>query len=696
MKGSLFSDYFLNEGIKNTEDWQRLSEKELNDAYVEARRRFNEFLERKSPDETDTEDGLIIHFLDLLGFQWTRQKPLSRKGRRNIPDFVLFPDEKSKEDFDKEPPNKKPWHKAICILEAKKWKKHLDKGDKTDHRDPRVPSNQILRYLSDAECLSNGRIVWGILTNGEFWRLYYYRASSVAEGFVEFNLSEILSEPDLFDKDKIEKFKLFYLLFRKEAFIPTEWRPHKNFLEIVLEEGKRWGEKLKDDLKDKIFLEVFPGIAQGFLADIKRKGTNIDEDILKQIYDNTLVLLYRLLFIFCAEDRDLLPIRNDRYKNYSLSKIRNEIAKKIDKKETLSETGSFYWDRIKNLFRIINDGDKSLGIPPYNGGLFNPQKHPFLENYSVPDKFLVPAIDKLSRDHTKTPPKMVNYKELSVRQLGSIYEGLLEFKLKIAETHLGVKRVNKREIYYPVKDIKKARVKKGELHLTNDKSERKATGSYYTPEYIVQYIVKNTIEPLISEKIKEFNQHVERLKKLRGPQYTAKWKNKELKNYDPAIAILKLKILDPAMGSGHFLVGTVNYLLDKILETLDKTSEENYFGNEIYRSPLLEKLEEIRKQILDKAQKEGYIIDETKLEDKDLIKRIILKRCIYGVDVNPLAVELAKVSLWLHTFTVGAPLSFLDHHLKCGNSLIGANPEDFDNALKSNILAHDTMDSKLL
>ena len=147
---------------------------------------------------------------------------------------------------------------------------------------------------------------------------------------------------------------------------------------------------------------------------------------------------------------------------------------------------------------------------------------------------------------------------------------------------------------------------------------------------------------------------------------------------DPAESILKLKILDPAMGSGHFLVGAVDYLSDRILEILAETSDKNYFGKEIYRSPLIKKLENIRTRILEKAKKEGYIIDETQLEDKNLIKRIILKRCIYGVDVNPLAVELAKVSLWLHTFTIGAPLSFLDHHLKCGNSLIGANPEDFE------------------
>ena len=707
MKGSLFSNYFLEEGIKATEDWKRYSEEELGNIYSKISEVFKSFSKRKRPDEADTEDGLIRPIIELLGFQWSRQKSPSRKGRQDVPDFVLFPDKKSKEDFDKEPSERKPWDKAICILEGKRWKRNLDKGDKTDPIDSRSPFNQILRYLSVAEPASNGKIVWGILTNGEIWRLYYHKAPSRAEGFIEFNLSEVFEEPSLFDnfQNKKEKFKIFYLFFRKEAFIPTDWRPYNTFLEIALEEGKRWEEKVSENLKEKIFYEVFPNIAKGFLIDAKTKGENIDDTILREIYNNTLVLLYRLLFLFYAEDRDLLPIKSETYKNYSLSKIRDEVAAKIDRGETLSETGSFYWDRIKNLFRIINNGDKSLKIPPYNGGLFDPQKHPFLEKFSVPDKFLVPAIDKLSRDYTVNPPKRINYRDLSVRQLGSIYEGLLEFKLKIAETSLGVRKEKGKEVYYPVDNENKAKVKKGELYLTNDKSERKATGSYYTPDYIVQYIVKNSIEPLIQEKLQEFENWKNLLKtknkgelrklikeldvsfdpklydskgRVKGEKNINAYRNALLSERDPAEAILKLKILDPAMGSGHFLVGAVDYLADRILEILAETSDKNYFGREVYRSPLLDKLEDIRNRILEKAQKEDYIIDETKLEDKNLIKRIILKRCIYGVDVNPLAVELAKVSLWLHTFTTGAPLSFLDHHLKCGNSLIGANPEDFD------------------
>jgi len=706
MKGSLFSNYFLEEGIKTTEDWKRLSDEELQKLYLEIENKYKAFSKRKNPDEADTEDGLICPTLEILGFQWSRQKSPTKKGRQDVPDFVLFPDDKSKEEFDKESPESKPWDKSVCILEGKRWKRALDKGDKTDPIDPHVPSNQILRYLSIVEPASNGKIVWGILTNGELWRLYYHRAPSRAEGFIEFDLSEFFESPNLFNnrEKQLEKFKIFYLLFRKEAFIQTEWRV-KSYLEIALEEGKRWEEKVSENLKEKIFYEVFPNIAKGLIEDAKLKDEIIDEAHLEEIYENTLVILYRLLFLFYAEDRELLPIKINGYKYYSLSKIREEIADIIDRKEALSERGTFFWGRIRNLFKVINEGDQSLGIPPYNGGLFDSQKNPLLDELCVSDKFLVPAIDKLSRDFTTTPPKRINYNDLSVRQLGSIYEGLLEFKLKIAEKDLGIKRENGKEFYYPVESEKEAKIKKGEIYLTNDKAERKATGSYYTPEYIVQYIVKNTLEPLIQEKIKIFEEWEETLKnknknelkklieeyninfdpklydnkgKIIGEKDINAYRNVLLSLKDPAEGILRLKILDPAMGSGHFLVGAVDYLADRILEILAEISEKNYFGKEIYRSPLIYKLEDIRNRIIEKAKKEGFIIDEKRLEDKNLIKRVILKRCIYGVDLNPLAVELAKLSLWLHTFTIGASLSFLDHHLKCGNSLIGASTVDFE------------------
>ena len=141
----------------------------------------------------------------------------------------------------------------------------------------------------------------------------------------------------------------------------------------------------------------------------------------------------------------------------------------------------------------------------------------------------------------------------------------------------------------------------------------------------------------------------------------------ELKPLDPAEQLLDLKVCDPAMGSGHFLVNLVDYLADRVITAMAE-AEATVDG---YISPLTERIDTIRNTIIANAEASGWTIDEDQLDDRHIVRRMVLKRCVYGVDKNPMAVELAKVALWLHTFTVGAPLSFLDHHLRCGDSLFG-------------------------
>ena len=141
-----------------------------------------------------------------------------------------------------------------------------------------------------------------------------------------------------------------------------------------------------------------------------------------------------------------------------------------------------------------------------------------------------------------------------------------------------------------------------------------------------------------------------------------------MKPLDPAEKLLDLKICDPAMGSGHFLVNLVDYLADRVITAMAE-AEAAVDG---YLSPLIGRIDNIRTTIMAKAEACGWTIDEDQLDDRHIVRRMVLKRCVYGVDKNPMAVELAKVALWLHTFTVGAPLSFLDHHLRYGDSLFGS------------------------
>jgi len=385
-KGLLFSEYFLSEGIKSTKDYQDFPTQELELLYKDIAKLYFSFSENVSPDEADTEDLLIRPILKRLGFKYSRQKSPQKKGKSDIPDFVLFSCDKDKKDFDKEPKQKKPWHKGVCILEGKKLGRFLDKGDKTDPLDSSVPSNQILRYLSVVDVASQGKILWGILTNGKQWRLYYHKFVPRSEGYIEFNFDEFFGskQPDLFfskksHSEKLEHFKLFYLLFRKNAFVPTLWRPKKVFLQEANEEGKRWEEQVSEDLKNKVFLEVFLLLAKGFTKDAKSKGQDTSEAFLFEAYQNTLVFLYRLLFLFYAEDRVLLPVLEKKYLNFSLTQIRENIAKKIDQQEIFSESICECYEHLNNLFEIINSGDKSLKLPPYNGGLFNQDIHGFLK-----------------------------------------------------------------------------------------------------------------------------------------------------------------------------------------------------------------------------------------------------------------------------------------------------------------------------
>ena len=176
----------------------------------------------------------------------------------------------------------------------------------------------------------------------------------------------------------------------------------------------------------------------------------------------------------------------------------------------------------------------------------------------------------------------------------------------------------------------------------------------------------------MEERLQAFEETSRQLASERRPKPD---RQAELLPLDPAEAVLDLKVLDPAMGSGHFLVTAVDFLSDYVADLIEYAPAVPEWLDD-YASPLVDRVASIRRDILRRAQESRWVIDEAQLTDQAIIRRMVLKRCIYGVDKNPLTVELAKVSLWLHSFTVGAPLSFLDHHLRCGDSLIGLRVAD--------------------
>ena len=231
---------------------------------------------------------------------------------------------------------------------------------------------------------------------------------------------------------------------------------------------------------------------------------------------------------------------------------------------------------------------------------------------------------------------------MSVQQLGSIYERLLEREPVIGDG--------------------------GRIVIRPNPYARKDSGSFYTPQELVDLIVGRTLKPLVDERLEAFERKSNDLKSDRRPKSE---RRAELSKLDPAEAVLDLKVLDPAMGSGHFLVTAVDYLSDDIAGLVEFAPVVPEWLDGEYESPLVGRIGSIRDDILRRAEESNWILDEAQLTDQAIIRRMVLKRCIYGVDKNPLTAELAKVSLWLHSFTVGAPLSFLDHHLRCGDSLVG-------------------------
>ena len=650
IQGGLFTRDFLLEGVKSEPAWRALTDARLKQARECLNALLAPFARQRVPNEAETEAQLIFPTLEeVLGWpDWLPQQNQSAAGRSDVPDVLLFADAGALARARQEPAWRRFQH-GLCVVESKRWNRPLDRpADARDRRagEDGVPSTQILRYLRRADDITRGALRWGMLTNGRLWRLYWSGAVSVSEDFLEIDLGRIFGlpgcEPDLLDPRGIDvdhALRLFLLLFGRDAFLVSE--QGRTFHAIALEQGRRWEEKVAQDLSRVVFDRVFPVLAAALARHDRVRPAEPDAAWLEQVRQGALILLYRLLFVLFAEDRDLLPDERGPYAAYSLTRIRREVADHRAEGRTASPRAAIYWARLKGIFTAIANGDDELGVPPYNGGLFEPQAAPLLERVELPDAVVAEIVFALSHVEGERGPKYVNYRDLSVQQLGSIYERILEFGLRLDD--------------------------KGAVAVDRDDDERHDSGSYYTPEALVSLIIERAVGPEVARRAQVFSEAVTRLASDRRP---VKARLDELAAADPASALLELKVCDPAMGSGHFLVSLVDWLADRVLAALAEASAQVIWGD--YASPLLTRVAAVRERILGAAQAHGWPVTPEQLDDRHVIRRMILKRVVHGVDKNPFAVELAKVSLWLHTFTVGAPLSFLDHHLRCGDSVVGA------------------------
>ena len=634
-QGSLFAQDFLRESVTRLDDWR-----DIDAAALEASVRdvFARFPVAGSPNESQTEDDLIWPVLAHLG--WTaslRQQNLSAAGRQDVPDGLLFQDDPAKDRANGCTEEWRRYAFGLAVVESKRWGRPLDR--RSDRRgEDTAPSTQMLRYLRRVDDLTTGALRWGILTNGTRWRLYYQGARSVSEQFFELDLAALLDLPGhneglfaLTDAERHHWLKVFVLVFRREAFVAGPTDP-RTFHQRAIEDGRFYEERVAANLSERVFGQIFPGLARAIAA-------AAPEAPLPDVREAALILLYRLLFILYAEDRDLLPVRDTRYDDYGLREnVRGDIGRRKDREDVFSTSAARYWSAFDDLCRAIAHGDASIGLPAYNGGLFDQARTPLLGQIRLDDAVMATVIDALSFEQTPDGRRYINYRDLGVQQLGSIYERLLEHDL-----------VRERD----------------EITIRLNRLARKGSGSYYTSDDLVALIIKETIEPLVRSRIDAF---LARHADLATSALSEDRRIGRLKPLDPAEKLLDLKICDPAMGSGHFLVNLVDYLADRVITAMAE-AEAAVDG---YLSPLIGRIDNIRTTIMAKAEACGWTIDEDQLDDRHIVRRMVLKRCVYGVDKNPMAVELAKVALWLHTFTVGAPLSFLDHHLRYGDSLFGS------------------------
>lgn len=505
---------------------------------------------------------------------------------------------------------------------------------------------------------------WGILTDGSKWRLYSAKSSRPYEDYVELELAKSLGRSDE------KEYGLFESFFHKDSFIPKiEDKPKQKYgnesastlLKCQLDQYRKDSEEALDEYLKKPLLyqidEVLQYLCNGFIFDTPRKGEEYTEEERKEIFENSVKLLYRCLFLFYGEARKLLPSeaeKSDVYEKHSLESLCYKAHKFQWGKRTDTD-GYDLWMQFKGLINAVNEGDPEYGIMGYNGGLFDDTKERFLGKHRLRNDFFSRALYLLSyvepRDRDPDKEYKISYEDLEVRHLGELYENILEYTVLLADADRIRRRTKKGvDIILASETVKQkgdTLIQKGDVYFGESALERKQTGSYYTPEPIVQFLNKKTVVEPLREKFKgEYRSRFEEFLEQANSGYDDITKRGASRSALALIkrfvdeVILEFKVCDPAMGSGHFLVDFANQMAGLIVGILAEIPEVESTTNDITGNP-------------------------------NYWRRLITRFCLYGVDLNPLAVDLAKLSLWLNCFAINHKLTFLDHHLRCGNSLIG-------------------------
>jgi hypothetical protein len=486
--------------------------------------------------------------------------------------------------------------------------------------------------VADREHLS-----WVLLTRASEIRLYAARPDTgvgrrgPSQTFIEANLA--LLPEDLAG--------YLQLLFSADALADG------GSFDGILSSSADFAADLASRLRDRVYREAVPALARAVAA---RLDPEPDEAQLSAAYDQTLNILFRLLFVAYGEDKDLLPYdTNSRYADHSLKRIARRLADDANRSAlAFEDSNADLWEDVVQIWDAVKRGNKGWGVPAYNGGLFStdPDTNPAgaalatlrLTNTEFGPAIaalLIDTIDTGESDETFGP---VDFRSLSVREFGTIYEGLLESELSVAPTDL---TLDNEGTYVPATARQKVEVPAGTVYLHNRSGARKSTGSYFTKPFVVEHLLDHALEPALADHLARIKAYLDA-----GDDAAA------------AAQFFDFRCADIAMGSGHFLVAAV----DRIEARLSAFLALNPIP------AVTAELEQLRTTALDAL---GDLADGVEIETTSLLRRQVGRRCIYGVDRNDIAVELARLAIWIHTFVPGLPLSFLDHNLIAGDSLIG-------------------------
>ena len=497
------------------------------------------------------------------------------------------------------------------------------------YRDP-----SQLGGLTENEALPEGLVLadceqygtqWGILEAAGRYRLFQRRppVGPATGQYLEIDTSELGQED-----------RLYLGLFAPDSLRERGW------LTEWVSEAKDFGDELRKGLEDRLVRIALPKIAQGIGEFLEPQGTDLDDqERLREIEEAALTLVFRYMFLLHTEARGYLPLGSPTYRSQSAVQLAEDTLRNLS---SLDGRSTQRWDRLGTLVRMVRSGDRSSGVPAYNGSLFAADGFPgsaLLERVKITDSHLGPALVSIVHEGDNPDSPGLDFAGLQIDHLGSIYESLLALRLSRAPEDLvyDTKSGTKGGVFRPRRSVDKGEpeVAKAQLYYQSEAGGRKAGGVFYTRKEFVEHLLNHSLSPALEDHLGEVRRVAET-----NPSEAAR-------------RLFDFSVVDPAMGSAHFLTSALYMMADRI----------DIFLAEI------EGLPGISKQLSELTQ-EGAPASNSP-DAADLLRRLILKRCIYGVDISPMAVEVANVTLWLASFVPGLALSYLGSNLKCGDALIG-------------------------